>query len=70
MPAFFAGVWALLQFLMKYGPTIWAAIKEGKEEITLTFKLRDFDKSVEKAEETGDQRDLEDQFYPGRHKRP
>lgn len=61
------GVWAFISFLVKYGPTIWAAIQEGKDEITLTIRLRRFKTAAEKAEETGDQRDLENQFNPGAH---
>lgn len=65
-----ATFWAFLTFLLKYGPTIWQALADGVDEITLKLKLKDFDKAAKKAEETGDQRDLENQFNPGAHPKP
>lgn len=65
-----ATVWTAIQLLIKYGPLVWEAIQEGRDEIVLTIKLRAFDKAVTKAEVEKDQRDLENQFDPDRHPKP
>ncbi len=64
--ATFTSIVTFLGFLAKYGPVIWKAIADGVDVLELKIELRKFDKAVEKAE-TGDQRDLENMFNPGKH---
>jgi hypothetical protein len=62
---------SFISFLIKYGPTIWASIRDGVDEIKLDLRVvRELKPAEKKAEETGDQRDLENLFSPGRHKNP
>lgn len=65
-----SGIWALLSFLIKYGPDIWNFIQGEADDINMVFKKKDFMKAAQKAEDTGDQRDLENEFDPGRHDKP
>lgn len=65
-----ATIWQAIALLVKYLPTLVAAIQAGEDFITIQIDKKKLNNAEDKAEKTGDTSEIEAIFHPGSNPKP